>query len=61
MKADTPYYLYRYTSLISVASWNTGVGGGGAMFYKIISCLVDYIRKMTFLPLDLKNRQYTDK
>ena len=37
----TENFLYRYTSLISAASWYTG----GAMFYKFISLLVDFIMK----------------
>ena len=42
----TANFLHRYTSLISAASWYTGKG---ALFYKIISVLVDYIvKKMTF-------------
>ena len=50
----TANFLYRYTSLISATSWYTG--GGGAMFYKIISFLVDCIvKKMTFLPQNLQN------
>ena len=35
----TDCLLYRYTSLILVVFWNTG---GGAMFYKYLSFLVDY-------------------
>ena len=54
----TANFLYRYTSLISAASWYTG---GGAMFYKIISFLVDYIvKKWYFCPQISKIRQYLE-
>ena len=55
----TANFLYRYTSLISAASWYTG---GGTMFYKIISVLVDYIvKKWHFCPKISKIRQYTEE
>ena len=55
----TANFLYRYTSLISATSWYTG---GGTMFYKIISFLVDYIvKKWQFCPKISKIRQYTEE
>ena len=54
----TANFLYRYTSLISAASWYTG----GTMFYKKNSFLVDYIvKKWHFCPKISKIRQYTEE
>ena len=53
----TANFLYRYTSLISAASWYTG----GTMFYKIISFLVDYIvKKWHFCSKISKIMQYIE-